>query len=122
MRVLLQFARVTRHPEFPDVPTARELALDESSRSLVELAELPYLLSRPFTAPPDLPPARARALQSAFLAMHKDPQYLEDAKRLDIEISPVGGDEVLRAIEHMAQTPPELRETMRKLLAPAGKD
>src|SRR5204863_18809 len=31
--VLCQFARATRHPEFPDVPTARELARNASARA-----------------------------------------------------------------------------------------
>ena len=52
MRMLLQFARATRHPDYPDVPTARELALDDKTRALIGLAELPYRLSRPFAAPP----------------------------------------------------------------------
>jgi len=62
-RVLVQFARATRHPDFPDVPTARELAKNEAARALIELAELPYTLSRPFAAPPDIPADRAMALQ-----------------------------------------------------------
>src|SRR6202008_4147229 len=57
-RVFVQFARATRHPDFPDVPTARELAKNEAARALIELVELPYTLSRPFAAPPDLPAAR----------------------------------------------------------------
>jgi len=73
MQVLLQFARVTRHPQFPDVPTARELAPNDRARALIELAELPYRLSRPFTAPPGLPPDRVQALQAAFMAVHRDP-------------------------------------------------
>jgi tripartite-type tricarboxylate transporter receptor subunit TctC len=44
MRVLLQFGRATRLPEFADVPTARELAPDDHAHALIELAELPYLL------------------------------------------------------------------------------
>ena len=46
-RVLVQFARTSRHPDLPDVPTARELAKNEAARALIELAELPYALSRP---------------------------------------------------------------------------
>src|SRR5262245_35574356 len=64
-RVLVQFARITRHPDFPDVPTARELAKNEAARALIELVELPYTLSRPVAAPPDVPKDRARALQAA---------------------------------------------------------
>jgi tripartite-type tricarboxylate transporter receptor subunit TctC len=117
MRVLVQFARADRHPDFPDVPTARELAINESSRALIELAELPYLLSRPFAAPPGVPPERARALRAAFLAVHRDPQYVEEAARLKIDVSPVGGEEVLRAIDRIAAAPPDQLDTMRKLLS-----
>jgi tripartite-type tricarboxylate transporter receptor subunit TctC len=117
MRKLLQFARVTRHPEFPEVPTARELALNDKSRALVALAELPYRLSRPFAAPPGLPDDRAAALQKAFLDVHQDPQYLEDAAKMKIDVSPLGGSEVLRAIDDIAGAPPELLEYIKKLLA-----
>ena len=117
MRVLLQFARATRLPDFPDAPTARELAPDARARSIIELAELPYLMSRPFAAPPDLPPARAKVLETAFLAVQKDPQYLQDAATLKVDVSPVGGEDVLHAIERMSGTSPDLRDGLKKLLA-----
>jgi tripartite-type tricarboxylate transporter receptor subunit TctC len=116
-RVLVQFARVTRHPDFPDVPTARELAKNEAARALIELAELPYTLSRPFAAPPDVPKDRAKALQAAFLAVNSDPRYLEDAAKLKLDVSPIGADGVLQAIDRIANAPPELLEYVRKLLA-----
>jgi len=114
-RVLVQFARATRHPELPDVPTARELAKNEAARALIELAELPYSIARPVAAPPGLPVERARALARAFLAVQRDPQYLEDAAGLRLEVSPIDGDEVLREIEAMASAPPEFLEYARKL-------
>jgi tripartite-type tricarboxylate transporter receptor subunit TctC len=116
-RVLVQFARTTRHPDFLDVPTARELAKNDAARSLIELAELPYALSRPFAAPPDLPAARGKALQRAFMAMQSDPQYLEDAAKISVDVSPIGADEVLRAIDRIAVAPPELLDYVRRLLA-----
>jgi len=117
MQTLLQFARLTRHSQFPDVPTARELARDERARALVALAELPYRLSRPFAASPGLPPDRAQALQAAFLSVHKDPLYLEEAAKMKIDVSPIGGDDVLRAIDDISSAPPELLDYMKKLLA-----
>src|SRR5262249_9437293 len=84
MRALVAFARATRHPDFPDVPTARELALNDADRNLIEVLELPYTLSRPYAAPPDVPPDRARALQAAFMAAHADPAYLAEADKLGI--------------------------------------
>ena len=116
-RVLVQFARTSRHPDLPDVPTARELAKNEAARALIELAELPYALSRPFAAPPGVPAARAKALQRAFLEMQSDPEYLEDATKVSVDVSPIGADEVLRAIDRIAVAPPELLDYARRLLA-----
>jgi tripartite-type tricarboxylate transporter receptor subunit TctC len=116
-RVLVQFARMTRHQDFPDVPTARELAKNDAARALIELAELPYTLSRPFAAPPDIPLERANALQRAFLAAHQDPQYLDEAAKLRLDVSPIVGTEVLQAIDRIARAPPELLDYIRRLLS-----
>ncbi len=119
MRQLLQFARVTRHPDYPGVPTARELARDDKARALIALAELPYRLSRPFAAPPGVPPERARALQAAFLAVHNDPAYREDAARLKVDISPIGGHEVMRAIDDIAAAPADMLDVIRAIMSDA---
>jgi tripartite-type tricarboxylate transporter receptor subunit TctC len=117
MHALVQFARAARHSDFADVPTARELTKNGTARALIELAEIPYTLSRPFAAPPGVPQDRATALQEAFLAVHQDPQYRDEAARLKIDVSPVGADDVLRAIARIAAAPPELLGYMKKLLA-----
>jgi tripartite-type tricarboxylate transporter receptor subunit TctC len=117
MRVLIQFARVTRLSTLPDVPTARELARDDKSRALIELAELPRALARPFVAPPDIPAERAKALQAAFVALHGDPQYLEEAAKLRIDISPVTGEQAVRTIDRIGGAPPEALDYMRNMLA-----
>ena len=116
--LLVQFARVTRHPELPDVPTARELALNDAGRALIEFAETPLLtMARPFAAPPGVPQERARALQAAFLAAHRDPQFLSEAGKLGLDISPVGADDVVRGIERMTRASPDAFHYMKNLLA-----
>ena len=117
-KVLVQFGRETRLAELADVPTARELALNPKARALIELTELPYKLSRPFAAPPGVPEDRARALQAAFMAAHKDPQFLADAAKANIDISPVGPEAVTSAIRQIEKAPPELFEYLKKLFAP----
>jgi tripartite-type tricarboxylate transporter receptor subunit TctC len=119
MRTLVQFGRATRLPSLADVPTARELAPTEANRALIELAELPYSLARPYAAPPDLPPERAKALQAAFLAAHRDPQYLDEAAKLKIDVSPIDGDAVLAALGRIAAAPPDVLAYIGKLLASA---
>jgi tripartite-type tricarboxylate transporter receptor subunit TctC len=116
MRAVVQFARATRHPEFAEIPTARELARDEDARALIEFAELSYKMSRPFAAPPGVPAERAQALQQAFVAVHNDRRYLEEAAKLRLEVSPIGGHEVLQAIDQIAAAPPSILDHLRRLM------
>jgi tripartite-type tricarboxylate transporter receptor subunit TctC len=116
--ILLQFARATRHPELPNVPTARELAPNSAARELIEFAETPILtMSRPFTAPPDVPADRYEALEKAFVAVHRDPQFLADAQKLGLDISPVDGQAMRDALERMAHGSPATFDYMKKLMA-----
>ena len=117
MRTLLQFARTTRHPDFFDVPTARELARTDSERTLIETVELPYALTPPYAAPPGIPADRAKALQEAFMAVHKDPQYLDEAAKLKLDISPIDGVEILKVVERINNAPPAVLEYIKKLQA-----
>jgi tripartite-type tricarboxylate transporter receptor subunit TctC len=116
-KILLQFARVARHPELPDVPTARELAHEGDMRALIEFAETPLLtMARPFVAPPEVPDERAKALQAAFLAAHHDPRFVEEAGKLGVDISPLGADQMVRSVERLAQAPPSVITYMKQLL------
>ena len=113
--VLVQFARETRHPDFPNVPTARELARDEAKRLLIELTEIQ--LSRPFAAPPGIPAVRAQALQRAFAATHRDPQDLADAEKQRVDVSPVTAAEVLAALKRIESAPQQQLDYLRRLFA-----
>jgi tripartite-type tricarboxylate transporter receptor subunit TctC len=116
--ILVQFARATRHLELADVPTARELAHGDAGRALVELSEASLLtMARPFAAPPGVPEERAQALRAAFLAAHRDPQFLAEAEKLGVDISPLGADDVMRGIERMAHGSPDALDYMRRLFA-----
>lgn len=118
-KVLVQFGRKTRISDLPDVPTARELALDASARALINLVEIPFELSRPFAAPPGVPADRAKMLQKAFLDTHRDPQFVAEAKNLDLDISPIGPQQVLDALNSVEKGDPKHLNYLRKLYAAA---
>jgi tripartite-type tricarboxylate transporter receptor subunit TctC len=73
-------------------------------------------MDRPFVAPPNLPPERAQALQQAFRSVQDDPQYRDDAARLKLDLSPVDGEAVMRAIEAIGASSPDTLDYMKKLL------
>jgi tripartite-type tricarboxylate transporter receptor subunit TctC len=85
---------------------------------LIEFTETPLLtMARPFAAPPGVPEDRVKALQAAFLAAHRDPQYLEESEKIGVYVSPVSAADMVRSIERLSQASPELFEQVRKLLA-----
>jgi ABC-type phosphate/phosphonate transport system substrate-binding protein len=116
-RVMVVFGRSSRSPDYPDVPMARELAKNPEDRNLIEILEVPYALSRPYAAPPDIPPDRAKALQDAFMATHKDPAYLAEAQKIGIEVSPISGDAIRQLIDKISKTPADQLKRIEKLIA-----
>jgi tripartite-type tricarboxylate transporter receptor subunit TctC len=108
LRTLMQFGHATRWKGLPDVPTARELAPTPDDRALLELAEMPFLMSRPFIAPPGIPPAQAATLTRAFMQAHQDPDYLREATEMQLDVSPMAGDEMQKLMTRIAETPPAL--------------
>ncbi len=64
-----------------------------------------------------MPDDRAKALQAAFLAAHRDARFLDEAEKLGIDISPVGPDRVVAGIELLSQAPPPVLAYMKRLLA-----
>lgn len=118
-RPLIAFGRTTRLPTLADVPTGRELTKDPNGLALIKFAEAPFFMALPLVAPPDVPADRAKALQAAFMEMTKDPAFLADAQRLNLDVSPIGGDAVLHLIEDMKQTPKSVLAQFNSIVPPS---
>ena len=108
VRPIVQFGRLTRHPDLPDVPTGRELVSDPAALALLDFAETSFFMALPFVAPPDLPPARAKALRDGFMAMTKDPAFLADAQKSGFGVTPVDSTSVLALIAKLSNTPKDV--------------
>ena len=116
VRPLVQFARKTRHPILPDVPTAHELVKDEAGRALLEFAELPFFMAQSFVAPPGIPKERASALRSAFFQMTQDDDYKSEARKFEIDDSPVGSEEIEALLIKAKNTPKPILDAFRRLI------
>ena len=100
------FRSEQRWKVLPDVPTARELATNADDKALLELAELPFLMARPFLAPPGVPEAQAAILKKAFMDANRDPDYLREAAQMKIDVSPLSGDDIAKIVARIAKTSP----------------
>ena len=101
-------------PELGDVPLVIEQTKDTEKLQILKLFLAAQEMARPFAAPPGIPADRKAALVAAFDATMKDPEYLADAKKLDIDVNPVSG----KALEELLA---ELYATPKEVLKKAGE-
>jgi tripartite-type tricarboxylate transporter receptor subunit TctC len=107
INVLVQF-NLTKNPDLPDVPAALERAKDDEQRQVLRLLVAGQYVGRPFFAPPDIPPERGAALRAAFDATMKDPEFLAEAAKVDMEITPLSAGSIDSFLAELDKTPKDI--------------
>ena len=109
IKILAQLS-LAKHPELPDVPLVMDLVKNEEQRQLLRLIFARQVMGRPFLGPPGIPADRLAALRKAFMDTMKDPDYLAEANKAELEVTPVPGEEIQKLVEEIYQTPKEIAE------------
>jgi tripartite-type tricarboxylate transporter receptor subunit TctC len=105
--VTVQLA-LRKHDDLPDVPLITDLTKDTNKLAALRLIFSRQTMARPYAAPPGLPADRKAALLAAFDATMKDPEFLAEAERTELEVHPVSGKEIEALVSEMYRTPPEV--------------
>ena len=92
INILAQLS-LSKHEDLPDVPLITDLAKNDEQQQIFRLVFARQVLGRPFLAPPGVPADRVAALRKAFMDTMKDKAFLAEAKKAQLEITPVAGRE-----------------------------
>lgn len=116
IKILLHFGQAP-HPELAGVPFADTLLKDQpEKRALMAVAAAPLAVGRPIMAPPNVPLARVKALQEALAATLRDPAYLAECVRQNLECNdPTSGEALRKILVDAYGAPPELVKKIREL-------
>lgn len=105
------------HPELPKVPLAVSLAKTDEARTLLQAAvHDPNSITRPYSLPPGTPKDRVKILQKAFMDTMKDPEFLADAKKSQLDLDPVSPEEVEKTVARFFKLDPTLIAKLREIL------
>jgi tripartite-type tricarboxylate transporter receptor subunit TctC len=115
MTVLAQLA-LQKHPDLPDVPLIIDLAKTDEQKQILRLIFARQVMGRPYLAPPGIPADRAAALRQAFMDTMTDKDFLADAEKAQLEITPVDGATIQKLVAEVYQTPPEVAKKAAELL------
>ena len=93
-----------RHPELPDRPLIMDFAKTDEARQIFKVALARQVMAWPFAAPPGTPVERVAALRQAFDETLRDRDYLAEAERLNLEVTPVPGERIQSLIADVYRT------------------
>jgi tripartite-type tricarboxylate transporter receptor subunit TctC len=115
VRVLVQFG-ARKLPQFPDVPLARDDTTSDVNRKVLDLITLRQEIGRPYIAPPGLPADRLAMLATSFQKMLKDPAFLDEARRANIEIDASTPEQCLAVVKDGYAASPDIVAKARAIL------
>lgn len=103
-------------PELKGATLLDSFARSAEDRQVFDLIFGALVLGRMYLAPPGIPPARLAALRKAFDAAIADPEFLADAAKANMEITPQTGAEVEQLIRRFNAAPKEVVERARRAI------
>jgi tripartite-type tricarboxylate transporter receptor subunit TctC len=119
VRNLVQFS-TSKHADLPNVPLITELASNDEDRALLELVFSRQVIGRPFIAPPGLDSETVSVLRKAFDDTMKDPDFLAEMQKSNLEVNAIPGKDVQELINRLFKTPPAVLERA-KVIIPVEK-
>jgi tripartite-type tricarboxylate transporter receptor subunit TctC len=115
INILIQLA-LSKHPDLPNIPLVTEFAKSEEQKNIFNLVFARQVMGRPFLAPPGVPQDRVEILRKAFMAVMKDKDFLVEADKAKLEITPVAGEAVQKLVGEVNQTPKEVAAKVGKMV------
>jgi tripartite-type tricarboxylate transporter receptor subunit TctC len=104
-------------PDLQKVPLAISFAKTDEARQLVDAGiHQPSALTYGYSLPPGTPKDRVQILRRALLETVKDPDFLTDAGRANLEIAPASGEEIEQSIRDLFKTDPKVVAKLKEIL------
>ena len=110
-------AAFKKQPELAGVPLITDLVKTPEQGQILKLILTSQEMARPFAAPPGIPEDRRAALLAAFERTMKDPEFLDEARKLNLEVNPVSAHAIDDLLAELYATPKEVLEKAAQAIA-----
>jgi len=101
-------------PQLGGIPHVDEFAKTEEDRQVLGLIFGTLALGRVYVSTPGVPKDRAEGLRHAFDATARDPAFLDDAVKTQIDVSPMKGTDVEAFIARISSSSPQVIERAKQ--------
>jgi tripartite-type tricarboxylate transporter receptor subunit TctC len=90
----------------------------DESRKVAEVVISQQAFERPYFAALGTPAERVGALRTGFDTTLRDPQFLADAGRIGMDVSPMRGDDLQRIVRKLYATPKSILDRAKRAIRP----
>lgn len=116
LNILFQLSAKS-HAELSKYPLPGELIKTEEGRKIfLAVAQVHGASVRPFVLPPNTPKDRVQMLRKAFMDTLADGDFVAEAKKGNIEINPVNGEDLAKSVQSVLQLEPSLVAKLKDIL------
>ena len=115
VRLLLSIS-LNKHPYFPHLPLVSDLIKNDTERAIIELLLAEQLAGRPILTSPGVPAERVAFMRQALEGMAKDIGFLDEARKLNLDIEIVQGADIANMIERVYAISPEIVDRARQMI------
>jgi tripartite-type tricarboxylate transporter receptor subunit TctC len=99
------------------VPLTRAFARNEEQARILDLIYSQATFGRPYVVAPEVPKERVAALRRAFMATMQDADLVGEAERMQLDITPVAGEDLQAMIARLYATPKDILDKAKQALA-----
>jgi hypothetical protein len=105
---------------FEHLPVDEDVIPAGVGKSLMIIRGTPLAIGKPFAVRAGVPGDRVAILRDALAKMVRDPQFLADAQKMQIDIDPLTAEQVIKDFAAMMNQTPEALEVMAKYIKLEG--
>ena len=100
------------------VPEVWKFVKDDETRQIIELIVAQQIFGRPYIAPPGTPAEQVKTLREAFMATLQDKEFLEEAEKARIDVTPSPGEKVQDMVLKLYASPKHVIERAKEAIQP----
>lgn len=110
-------ATIKPHPELAKLPMALNFAKTDEAKKLIQtVARVHGATVRPYALPPRTPKDRVAIVRKAFMDTMKDPEFLAEAKKANLDINPEDGATLENSVKEILKLEPALVAKLKEIL------
>jgi tripartite-type tricarboxylate transporter receptor subunit TctC len=94
-----------------------DIVKNEEPRKIIQAGIYDYAaIARPYVFPPNTPKDRVLMLRKGLLDTYKDPEFIADAQKARLDMSPLSGEELEKVVARTYKLEKTIIEKLKEIL------